>query len=434
MANAYSVHPRNYVEHPGLKQIVTTRKINYQDIQGIIDVSRPYYNLEDERVVTTRDALLPPPAAATDTVLESDSMADGEQVQVQEGEHQETISFTCTVKPEMPFCRETGSMASAEAGRHMAIAGSVAAALNNKKKGKHYYLALSNDISNIVLPDLSAVASATSSSTGSLAVMDNDTAVITAHCISINKREAVCKITMMIPGKKEVWHLVTTYSVIAEKLFKRRFAGKSQEQQHTLTASSSNYQDGDNLSSFSPLASSPYAKFQGLDPASFKCLDYSSRDGFLKMQSRIPKVPAHHCLGHFDSNQALPVAVLAAYSFDLVGYSISTLLKQDIPFRHRLGITLTSSSSSRSRAIVKKEKENHDIDALSCKLVNAKLEAKKLVFANTHGLNIFCEVTQNAGYPSLFSVELMLRSDDDDNEVIATVTSVWSTTHLTHGH
>ena len=83
----------------------------YAQIQQIIDVSRPYYNLRDEHLVYSSKTGVP-------------------------------AGFVCQVKAEMPLGREAGEMASGEAGRHMAIAGSVAAALNNPKDGKHYYLAL----------------------------------------------------------------------------------------------------------------------------------------------------------------------------------------------------------------------------------------------------------------------------------------------------
>jgi len=101
-------------DHPLISQKGAIEKISYDAIQDLIDVSRPYYNLKDEAVVTNQNT----------------------------GAFQ---GFSATVTPEMPLSYESGTMTAAEAGRHTAIAGSVATALLNQQqgtKGKHYYLAL----------------------------------------------------------------------------------------------------------------------------------------------------------------------------------------------------------------------------------------------------------------------------------------------------
>ena len=56
-------------------------------------------------------------------------------------------AFVCTVKPDMPIGSEMGPISAAEAGRCLAIAGSVAAALNqsSSRPGKYCYLALDNN-------------------------------------------------------------------------------------------------------------------------------------------------------------------------------------------------------------------------------------------------------------------------------------------------
>ena len=46
-----------------------------------------------------------------------------------------------TVRRSYPVKQEGGPIAAAEVGRHLAIAGAVAAATRNEKAGKHFYLA-----------------------------------------------------------------------------------------------------------------------------------------------------------------------------------------------------------------------------------------------------------------------------------------------------
>merc|ERR1712238_323408 len=102
------------IDHPLTTQKRLLDKISYETIQDLIDVSRPYYNLKDETVVINQNT----------------------------GAFQ---GFSATVTPEMPLSYESGTMTATEAGRHTAIAGSVATALLNKQQGaegKNYYLAL----------------------------------------------------------------------------------------------------------------------------------------------------------------------------------------------------------------------------------------------------------------------------------------------------
>jgi hypothetical protein len=398
------------------------RPLKYEQIQKIIDVARPYYKLENEAAIESS-----PDDINTTNLYEEQPM----------------ISFMCTVKPEMPLCREPGPMASAEAGRHMAIAGSIAAALNNSKKSKHYYLALKNELTSIALPD-DVTTSSTSTSSG---VESTDNAfTITARCIKVNKKEAECVITMDIPKQNLLWHLTVTYSVIPEKLFKR-FSLKAR----TIFSKDLDEINSDNelmlSSSFS--LTSPYAAFKGINTKASKMLWYSHKNNnrALSMQASIPKVPACHCLGHFDGNHALPVAFLAAYCFDLAGYSIGLLSDQDIPFRSRsdylalssfLPSDVTTSSSfhpsvmaSKASTIhttpmVEKEAKDSNQEALSCKLINSVMEAQKLVYANTHGIAVFCEVVQDPNHNSLFSVKITMKSDIDD-DIIATMKTVWMT-------
>mmetsp|Transcript_9411 Transcript_9411/g.20037 ORF Transcript_9411/g.20037 Transcript_9411/m.20037 type:complete len:241 (+) Transcript_9411:385-1107(+) len=80
------------------------------DIENFIDISRPYYALENEHKIT-------------------------------DGETGEVIGFVCTGRREMPTSRDSGGLACGEVGRHMAAAGTVAASLMNQSKNRFHYLA-----------------------------------------------------------------------------------------------------------------------------------------------------------------------------------------------------------------------------------------------------------------------------------------------------
>jgi hypothetical protein len=109
--------PPSFVKPPTnvLLPSPSVKQLTYESIQDIIDVSRPYYKLQNEANI-------------------ADPLTG------------ESLAFISTVIPEMPLSYENGSMSAAEAGRHGAIAGSVAAALNNRASGKFYYLALDAEI------------------------------------------------------------------------------------------------------------------------------------------------------------------------------------------------------------------------------------------------------------------------------------------------
>ncbi len=80
------------------------------DIENFIDISRPYYALENEHKIT-------------------------------DDETGEVIGFICTGRREMPTSRDSGGLACGEVGRHMAAAGTVAASLMNQSTKRFHYLA-----------------------------------------------------------------------------------------------------------------------------------------------------------------------------------------------------------------------------------------------------------------------------------------------------
>ena len=170
-----------------------------------ICVSRPYYMLENDKAV----------------------LADLENA----------IAFSCSVTPKMPLGRECGDMIGGEAGRHMAIAGSVAAALRQKpKSGKHYYLALDHCMTRRTFQGIGTAESGSSS--------------IIATCVDFGKRTAKVEVLLETTGDHPAWHLEVEYAVIPEKVFKKMMRNTAQPEQVAI-----------------PGVSSPYKEFKGLPSA-----------------------------------------------------------------------------------------------------------------------------------------------------------------------
>lgn len=347
-AGAFQPSPSNSL-NPSRKSS-NTYKLDYNAIQDLIDVSHPYYKLENERAIMT-------PAT----------------------EKKNGVELFCTVKTEMPVGREVGLVSLAEAGRHMAIAGSVAAALNQPNKGKHYYLALDNRM--IRVPYDTDIDDRMPKGTKS------GETVILAWCTNLGKREAACEIIMKVPGEDEAWFLSLTYSVISEKVVDRFVPTGVVLKPHVNSPQAPAGIEYD----------SPYARFQGL-PGPFEILKQSHE--LIILKSSLPKVPAHQCLGHFDGGKsALPVALLAGYCCDLVGKSIGTLSGVDIPFKNSL----------------------KDDQGSCMKVLQLEMKASKLVYAETQGLELFCKVVAQkdaAGEVIFYSVKVSVQSDLD-KELIA---------------
>ena len=146
----------------------------YDEIQSIIDISRPYYNLCNERLV-----------------------ADNGQTFGK--------ASVCTIKPEIPIGSEFGPICAAEAGRHLAIVGSVAAALNqpSSRPGKYYYLALDNNLSTSLPPDNEFFSDAMKDYSDG-----HDHMIIYAICSDLSKKSATSQVLMKFPYSLGggMWH------------------------------------------------------------------------------------------------------------------------------------------------------------------------------------------------------------------------------------
>jgi hypothetical protein len=305
-----------------------------------ICVSRPYYMLENDKAV----------------------LADLENA----------IAFSCSVTPKMPLGRECGDMIGGEAGRHMAIAGSVAAALRQKpKSGKHYYLALDHYMTRHTFQGIGTAESGSSS--------------IIATCVDFGKRTAKVEVLLETTGDHPAWHLEVEYAVIPKKVFKKMMRNTAQPEQVAI-----------------PGVSSPYKEFKGLPSAP---TIVSSSCSYIKTIGHLPEIDASQCLGHFDGVPSMPIAFLSAYCCDLIAQSISALTNIPLEF--------------------KQDRER------KCPLVHllmGEMKAERLVSANTHGVTIECCV--RAITDSMYHGKLALFSDDDGSEVAKGSTIF----ELRHGH
>ena len=94
--------------------------------------------------------------------------------------------------------------------------------------------------------------------------------------------------------------------------------------------------------------------------------------------SSIKYIPATFCAGHFDGSPALPIAFLATFCVDLSGKAIGVLAKKRIAF-------------DKECAGPGKMKDVNDTRP-SLKCLSAKVDAFRLVCADTHGISLLCKV------------------------------------------
>ncbi len=327
----------------------------------MIDVSKPYYKLENESAVHMVSS----------------------------------TGFVCTVDPEMSIGREGGSnMLSAEVGRHCAIAGSVAAALNqpaSRSKGvgsntKHYYLAL--DCQMEVCSSLTHMQDHLFRTQMPIAndLKNKGHVVISAICHELEKRNASCEMLMQFPtsyGTKPVFYFLrVNYVVMTPKVF-QRFSPKSLPP--PAANSSKKQQKPEELSTSrlvpaifeNKIVKSPYAQFEGLNHVD--CTEIVSKSkSKVFMITQIPKIRPESCPGHFEGNPALPIAFLAAFCVDICGEAIAALTDDTaIPFRtQRTGPA------------------NNVQGGNMLKFVAVDANVQKLIYAGDHneGLIITCEV------------------------------------------
>jgi hypothetical protein len=163
--------------------------ISYDAIQKLVDVSRPYYNLQNEQLV--KDA--------------TTGMTTG---------------FAATVTPEMPLSYESGTMTASEAGRHTAIAGSVAASLLNQEQlgcnDKNYYVVLDAHLRQESL-DLETI-----EAFDGMPALEGEAKVF-ARATNVNQRDASAEVYLLTPDDNTLWHISVTYKIIHFRVFDKFF-------------------------------------------------------------------------------------------------------------------------------------------------------------------------------------------------------------------
>ncbi len=179
---------------------------------------------------------------------------------------------TSTVAAEHPMLAETGPIAAAEAGRHLAILGSCAAAMNNPTRARHYYLAR-----EAYLERTSAPASA------------QELLTCNAEADFTDKRTAHANCSLFVRDEK-LFTLDVSYSVLSEALFTRFYGKHGSEQRKDVR---------DNVTPFHRV--NPYRSTNRLEIL-------ESDDS--KLRASLGVITKEMCAGHFPGYPCLPVAAL----------------------------------------------------------------------------------------------------------------------------
>ena len=204
-----------------------TRALSVDEIFSRIDVLPPYYALRDVAV---------------------DELGD----------------VTATVRIEQPLGAEIGPVSGAEAGRHLAIIGSLAAAAEHPADGRHHYLATDAEIRRAKkVPE------------------DASELVLRAHGSILDKRTAHAMVTAETENGKRVCTLSCYYAIVEYDTMRFFFADHVQETP--------------------PSTVNPFVEL--IEPAQ---VDIAG--GHIEVD--LGAVDAASCAGHFDGLPAMPVAYL----------------------------------------------------------------------------------------------------------------------------
>jgi hypothetical protein len=347
------------IEHPLTTQKGNMENISYDAIQDLIDVSRPYYNLKDETIITD---------LTTGTFN----------------------GFAATVTPEMPLSYESGYMTAAEAGRHTAIAGSVAASLLNKEagtKGKHYYLALDANliqepVDSNILKSFSEVAPP---------VKKGDARVF-AYATDVNKRDATAEV-YLLTDDNTMWHITVTYKIIPFKVFDRFFP-LSVDPSLTGPWDPSSIPNPYKKGITTHITPQPLAHWN--DPAVYQC------------KSHLPPAIPSMCAGHFDTNPCFPVAFMCSHLFNIGAESVAELAAVSLPYTKRNG------------------DDNNERNSVTIK--ELVFDAQTLVMAGTYRLDVDCTTKYNPDHKDgpVYETVLKATSDCAEKHDVATVTVTYA--------
>lgn len=185
------------------------------------------------------------------------------------------------VWPEQLVDLELGEIAAAEAGRHMAILGSIASASSRADASRRSYFLAERAV--LTSPDaLSHV-----SGGGPLR--------LEARCTQSTTRHAQAACQIFGTDGRESFGLTVDYKLVPRKIFERLFAA------HRVDMRRSSVRSDSDLGTAISLRRSPYRNRLGLEIVEV---------GQRSVHARLPSVPAEACAGHFPLYPAVPVAVL----------------------------------------------------------------------------------------------------------------------------
>jgi 3-hydroxymyristoyl/3-hydroxydecanoyl-(acyl carrier protein) dehydratase len=202
---------------------------------------------------------------------------------LQEIEASQPGRVSARVWPEQVVDLEEGEIAAAEAGRHLAILGSIAcASYSFDPKRRYYYLA---ERAVLRTPDELP------------RTRSHRQLRLSAEHLHSNAREALAECQMLDAEGHVLYGLNVTYKLVPEKIFQRLFAGFRVDLRRGGPRSPQPLSD----STLRRLRQNPYQRRLELSIA-----EVSEQ----QVRAELPSIPPAACAGHFAQYPALPVAVL----------------------------------------------------------------------------------------------------------------------------
>lgn len=185
------------------------------------------------------------------------------------------------VSREQPLGHEVGPIASAEVGRHLAIAGACACSSVREPVAQHYYLA---HRATIVRHSDSGIEHATEFD-------------VRAHAVSSTAREAHALTSLRLAGAEQpLYELDVTYKVLARPVFQRLFAAHRRDLRAAPRDAAAN--------------ADPQASARRVNPyLKALPLQFTQRSAH-GVRASLPEVKPEMCSGHFPMYPALPIAIL----------------------------------------------------------------------------------------------------------------------------
>jgi len=188
--------------------------------------------------------------------------------------------------PEQPRHNELGVIPACEVGRHLALLGAAATALQNPASGKHFYLATTATIENH-----SSIGDASSA-----------TLIAQGKQLGIQGKQAMASATLHTPMGEHLFSLSIGYQIISSRVFERMFKAHLRLDAPTETP----------LDTRSVYARPLEIEAESLSTQSFVSHPY--------------EVLTEHCAGHFPNYPCLPVAILMGHMARSAGAVLSAQL------------------------------------------------------------------------------------------------------------